>query len=123
MGNLLIDSCRSIVGIVDNLGQVVFKTLSDQFAVRDGTKLYLVSLVDADKTSNTGKKGEKKDKEKEDKSTAARMCTALLKCAGIFLEYGKQAGLELQPDYESQIKSQNGNNPSGTGAEFLFAYN
>ena len=43
--HLLTLICRNIVGIVDNLGQVVFKTLSDEFVVRDAIKAYLVSLV------------------------------------------------------------------------------
>lgn len=90
--------CRNIVGIVDTLGQVAFRTLSDQFAVRDSIKIYLISVVDAVKLG-----GGKKEK-KEEKGTIERMSIALIKSAGIFLEFGKHMGLEFPTEYETQIK-------------------
>eukprot|EP00026_Physarum_polycephalum_P006399 Phypoly_transcript_06441.p1 GENE.Phypoly_transcript_06441~~Phypoly_transcript_06441.p1 ORF type:complete len:552 (+),score=139.77 Phypoly_transcript_06441:122-1777(+) len=74
---------RNVVGIVDNLGQIVFKTLSDQFVVRDSIKAYLIATISAKKLAVGDKpkveKKEKETEEKQEKGTLERMATGLLK--------------------------------------------
>jgi len=96
--------CRTIIGIVDTLGQIAFRTLSDQFTARDAIKLYLCYIHAVEES---GKSTDKKEK-KEEKQTVERMSSTLLKSAGVFLEFGKQTGLELPPESLSLIKVPDG---------------
>lgn len=111
--------CRNIVGIVDTLGQVVFKTVSDEFAVRDSIKAYLISTINAKKLTTGNKEKTKQQQQqqqppqqqqqdqekKEEKGTVERMSMSLLKIAGVFLDLGAQVGLEFPAEYLSEIKS------------------